>query len=87
MKPDWDKLIKEYEGHETTLVADVDCTAGGSSLCNKVGVRGSAAAGDADRKRLHSRVILSRGSGGLHFATTWRRKQFSLPTLHPHPNQ
>jgi hypothetical protein len=40
MKPDWDKLIKEYEGHETTLVADVDCTAGGSSLCNKVGVRG-----------------------------------------------
>jgi len=40
MKPDWDKLIKEFDGHATTLVADVDCTAGGKPLCDKVGVRG-----------------------------------------------
>lgn len=40
MKPDWDKLIAEYTGHATGLVADVDCTADGKSLCEKVGVRG-----------------------------------------------
>mmetsp|Transcript_14092 Transcript_14092/g.16818 ORF Transcript_14092/g.16818 Transcript_14092/m.16818 type:complete len:170 (+) Transcript_14092:1-510(+) len=40
MKPDWDKLMKEYEGSKTALVADVDCTAGGQSLCEKVGVSG-----------------------------------------------
>lgn len=40
MKPDWDKLIKQFDGHATTLVADVDCTASGKPLCDKVGVRG-----------------------------------------------
>jgi len=40
MKPDWDKLMKEFDGHATILIADVDCTAGGQSLCNEVGVRG-----------------------------------------------
>mmetsp|Transcript_105277 Transcript_105277/g.285913 ORF Transcript_105277/g.285913 Transcript_105277/m.285913 type:complete len:169 (-) Transcript_105277:293-799(-) len=40
MKPDWDKLMKEYEGSSTVLIADVDCTAGGKELCNSVGVRG-----------------------------------------------
>mmetsp|Transcript_32441 Transcript_32441/g.77932 ORF Transcript_32441/g.77932 Transcript_32441/m.77932 type:complete len:170 (-) Transcript_32441:221-730(-) len=40
MKPDWDKLMKEYEGSSTALVADVDCTAAGQSLCGKVGVQG-----------------------------------------------
>jgi len=40
MKPDWDKLMAEYKGHATTLIADVDCTAGGKDLCNEVGVRG-----------------------------------------------
>ena len=42
MKPDWDKLVKEFDDHATTLVADVDCTAGGKPLCDKVGVRGYA---------------------------------------------
>ena len=42
MKPDWDKLAKEFDGHATTLVADVDCTAGGKPLCDKAGVRGYA---------------------------------------------
>jgi hypothetical protein len=40
MKPDWDKLMKEYEGSKTILIADVDCTTGGKELCNSVGVRG-----------------------------------------------
>jgi len=40
MKPAWDRLMKEYEGKATALVADVDCTAEGKSLCDKVGVQG-----------------------------------------------
>merc|ERR1711881_8443 len=30
----------EFDGHATTLVADVDCTTGGKALCDKIGVRG-----------------------------------------------
>jgi len=40
MKPDWDKLIEAYKDHESTLIADVDCTAGGKSLRQEVGVKG-----------------------------------------------
>jgi len=40
MKPDWDKLIAEYKDSKTVLIADVDCTAGGKSKCDEVGVRG-----------------------------------------------
>jgi hypothetical protein len=40
MKPDWDKLMAEYDGHATALVADVDCTAAGKPLCDANGVRG-----------------------------------------------
>jgi len=40
MKPDWDKLIAAYKDHASTLIADVDCTSGGKSLCDEVGVRG-----------------------------------------------
>mmetsp|Transcript_51324 Transcript_51324/g.133338 ORF Transcript_51324/g.133338 Transcript_51324/m.133338 type:complete len:161 (-) Transcript_51324:350-832(-) len=40
MKPDWDALANEYEGHPSVLIADVDCTAGGKSLCEKHGVSG-----------------------------------------------
>jgi len=41
MKPDWDKLAKEYDGSETVLIADVDCTEGDNKeLCSKMGVRG-----------------------------------------------
>eukprot|EP00928_Gymnodinium_smaydae_P053396 TRINITY_DN373_c0_g1_i1.p1 TRINITY_DN373_c0_g1~~TRINITY_DN373_c0_g1_i1.p1 ORF type:complete len:168 (+),score=73.26 TRINITY_DN373_c0_g1_i1:186-689(+) len=40
MKPDWDKLMKEFDGSKTTLIADVDCTAGGKSKCEEVGIRG-----------------------------------------------
>ncbi|CAB9529823.1 disulfide-isomerase-like protein EhSep2 [Seminavis robusta] len=40
MKPDWDKLMKEFEGSDTQLVADVDCTTEGKPLCEAHGVRG-----------------------------------------------
>jgi len=40
MKPSWDRLIGDFEGHATTLVADVDCTAAGKPLCDANGVRG-----------------------------------------------
>lgn len=32
--------MKEYQDHPTTLIADVDCTAGGKALCDAVGVQG-----------------------------------------------
>ena len=40
MKPDWDKLMEAFKDHATTLIGDVDCTAGGKALCEEVGVRG-----------------------------------------------
>jgi len=40
MKPDWDKLTKEYKDSKDILIADVDCTAGGKELCEQVGVQG-----------------------------------------------
>jgi len=40
MKPDWDKLSAEYKDHASILIGDADCTAGGKSLCDSVGVRG-----------------------------------------------
>uniref|UniRef100_A0A7S1VVR3 Thioredoxin domain-containing protein n=1 Tax=Skeletonema marinoi TaxID=267567 RepID=A0A7S1VVR3_9STRA len=40
LKPDWDKLMADFEGSATQLVADVDCTAGGKDLCDANGVRG-----------------------------------------------
>merc|ERR1712061_500264 len=35
-----DKLTAEYKDHASVVIADVDCTAGGKSLCDSVGVRG-----------------------------------------------
>ena len=40
MKPDWDKLMEDFSGSATQLVADVDCTADGKPLCDANGVRG-----------------------------------------------
>jgi len=40
MKPQWDTLIKEYKDHPTVVVADVDCTGAGKSLCDEHGVQG-----------------------------------------------
>merc|ERR1719401_2069295 len=40
MKPDWDKLMKEFKDDKNVLIADVDRTAGGKDLCETVGVQG-----------------------------------------------
>mmetsp|Transcript_26121 Transcript_26121/g.39532 ORF Transcript_26121/g.39532 Transcript_26121/m.39532 type:complete len:171 (-) Transcript_26121:441-953(-) len=40
MKPDWDKLIEDFKGDATKLVADVDCTAEGEELCQIHGIEG-----------------------------------------------
>ena len=40
MKPAWDKLMGDYDGHASALVADVDCTSDGKPLCDSNGVRG-----------------------------------------------
>eukprot|EP00586_Coscinodiscus_wailesii_P002006 CAMPEP_0172481294 /NCGR_PEP_ID=MMETSP1066-20121228/7045_1 /TAXON_ID=671091 /ORGANISM="Coscinodiscus wailesii, Strain CCMP2513" /LENGTH=217 /DNA_ID=CAMNT_0013243433 /DNA_START=68 /DNA_END=721 /DNA_ORIENTATION=- len=40
MKPDWNKLMEEFSGSATHLVAKVDCTAAGKSLCDENGVKG-----------------------------------------------
>jgi len=40
MKPDWDKLMKEFADSATAGVYDVDCTADGKPLCDANGVRG-----------------------------------------------
>ena len=40
MKPAWDALSQEFEGSKTVLVADVDCTASGKSLCARFQVSG-----------------------------------------------
>lgn len=40
MKPEFDRLANDYKSSRTVLIADVDCTAGGESLCQKHGVRG-----------------------------------------------
>jgi len=38
MKPDWDKLMEEFADSPTQLIADVDCTADGKSLCEANGI-------------------------------------------------
>jgi len=40
MKPDWDKLAADFKDSASTVIADVDCTAGGKALCDEIGVRG-----------------------------------------------
>lgn len=40
MKPDWDALGDKFKDSKKVLIADVDCTAAGKSLCDKSGVRG-----------------------------------------------
>uniref|UniRef100_A0A7S4J3S0 Thioredoxin domain-containing protein n=1 Tax=Odontella aurita TaxID=265563 RepID=A0A7S4J3S0_9STRA len=40
MKPAWDQLGDEYADSPSVLIGDVDCTASGESLCQKVGVQG-----------------------------------------------
>eukprot|EP00591_Stephanopyxis_turris_P008194 CAMPEP_0195529584 /NCGR_PEP_ID=MMETSP0794_2-20130614/32185_1 /TAXON_ID=515487 /ORGANISM="Stephanopyxis turris, Strain CCMP 815" /LENGTH=123 /DNA_ID=CAMNT_0040660907 /DNA_START=76 /DNA_END=447 /DNA_ORIENTATION=- len=40
MKPAFDQLHGEYDGHAKVVIADVDCTQDGKALCQSKGVRG-----------------------------------------------
>jgi len=40
MKPSWDRLAKTFAKSKHVVIADVDCTAGGKSVCSKAGVKG-----------------------------------------------
>mmetsp|Transcript_191 Transcript_191/g.439 ORF Transcript_191/g.439 Transcript_191/m.439 type:complete len:219 (+) Transcript_191:139-795(+) len=40
LKPDWDKLMADFAGSDSQLVADVDCTADGEPLCEEWGIEG-----------------------------------------------
>lgn len=40
MKPAWDRLIEDFQGAKSSLVADVDCTGTGESLCQEKEVKG-----------------------------------------------
>jgi len=73
MKPDWDKLMKQDFGKDA-LVADVDCTADGKPLCEKVGVRGYPTLKWGDPNALEDY------SGGRTFADL---KKFAKENLKP----
>lgn len=74
MKPDWDKLMKEFEGSATQLIADVDCTADGKSLCEANGIRGYPTLKWGDPSALEDY------QGGRDFKTL---KQFAEDKLKP----
>jgi len=40
MKPAWDKLGDAFKGSSSVVIGDVDCTAGGESVCSDNGVSG-----------------------------------------------
>jgi len=41
MAPDWEKLMADFEGSVTQLVAEFDCTADGhQTMCEDYGVQG-----------------------------------------------
>jgi hypothetical protein len=62
MKPDWDKLMEQFAGHKSILVADVDCTAEGKPLCDSNGVKGFPTIKHGDPSNLDDY------SGGRDFA-------------------
>mmetsp|Transcript_103540 Transcript_103540/g.322603 ORF Transcript_103540/g.322603 Transcript_103540/m.322603 type:complete len:168 (-) Transcript_103540:70-573(-) len=40
MKPAWDQLMRRYKNSSSLVIADVDCTAQGRTLCEALGVKG-----------------------------------------------
>jgi len=40
IKPNWDKLVADFEGSSTQMVAEVDCTAEGEPLCQEFAIQG-----------------------------------------------
>ena len=40
MKPAWDSLAQQFAKSDKVFVGDVDCTASGKELCERIGVQG-----------------------------------------------
>jgi len=59
IKPDWEKLMEAYKDHESTLVAEVDCTDAGKGICETLGVKGFPTIKHGDPEDLED-YILSR---------------------------
>jgi hypothetical protein len=77
MKPDWDKLSAEYEGHASVLIGDADCTAGGKALCDSVGVRGYPSIKTGDPSDMQDY------KGGRDFASLKKHAEGLGPTCGP----
>merc|ERR1712226_329083 len=75
MKPAWDKLMKEYKGHASALVAEVDCTAAGKSLCDANGVKGFPTIKFGDPSALEDY------SGGRNFEDLSKFAQLNLKPM------
>merc|ERR1712098_913035 len=68
---------KEFDGHATILIADVDCTAGGKDLCNEVGVRGYPTIKHGDPNNLEDY------KGGRDFAALKKFAEGLKPSCSP----
>jgi hypothetical protein len=77
MKPAWDKLMKEFKNSKSTLIADVDCTAGGQKLCETVGVRGYPTIKHGDPNSLEDY------NGGRDFAAMKKFAEGLKPSCSP----
>merc|ERR1719486_947364 len=66
--------MAEFKDSKTALIADVDCTAGGKSLCDSVGVRGYPTIKHGDPNNLEDY------KGGRDFASL---KKFAEENLGP----
>lgn len=77
MKPDWDKLMKEFKGHASILVADVDCTAEGKPLCDSNDVKGFPTIKTGDPSDLQAY------EGGRDFASLQKHAGSLKPSCSP----
>jgi hypothetical protein len=77
MKPDWDKLMAEFEGHATILVGDADCTAAGKPLCDSNGVKGFPTIKHGDPNNLEDY------KGGRDFKSLQKFAQGLKPSCSP----
>jgi len=77
MKPDWDKLMAAFKDSSSVVIADVDCTADGKSLCNEIGVRGYPTIKQGDPNDLQDY------KGGRDFASLKKFADSLGPTCSP----
>eukprot|EP00343_Euplotes_focardii_P008077 CAMPEP_0205821784 /NCGR_PEP_ID=MMETSP0206-20130828/9639_1 /ASSEMBLY_ACC=CAM_ASM_000279 /TAXON_ID=36767 /ORGANISM="Euplotes focardii, Strain TN1" /LENGTH=218 /DNA_ID=CAMNT_0053117527 /DNA_START=26 /DNA_END=682 /DNA_ORIENTATION=- len=77
LKPDWDKLMAEFEGHATILVGDVDCIGDGKPLCDSNGVKGFPTLKYGDPANLEDY------KGGRDFATLKAHTDGLKPSCSP----